>query len=160
VKLENVFRRIHPVDVELQQISRRVAGTAGGFRLDASEAGCREVETIDKGFDEPDGIFCGKVKVNHVQYSYPNTVVWDEVGGISRAIYPLDVTASSYNIRFIVIALINGRSVELANQDPIEVMDAGEQEYEVFGVTRSSSGTQHTSRRQRPVVVQFKIAPK
>src|SRR5215213_11776903 len=51
------------VDVELQQVRRRVAGTAGGFRLDAGEAGCREIETIDKGFDEPDGSFRGNVIV-------------------------------------------------------------------------------------------------
>jgi len=51
------------VDVELQQISRRVAGTAGGFRLDAGETSCPKVETIDKGLDEPDGIFCGNVIV-------------------------------------------------------------------------------------------------
>ena len=49
------------LDVELRQISRLVAGTAGGFRLDAGEASCREVETIDKGLDEPDRIFCGNV---------------------------------------------------------------------------------------------------
>jgi hypothetical protein len=51
------------VDVELQQMSRRVAGAAGGFRLDAGEASCREIEIIDKGLDEPDRIFCGNVIV-------------------------------------------------------------------------------------------------
>ena len=40
------------VNVELQQVARRVARTPRRFRLDAPETRCREVEPVDKHVDE------------------------------------------------------------------------------------------------------------
>ena len=52
--------RPHPVeiavDVELQQIGWRIAGAARRLRRDAFEPRRREIEPVDKGVDEPNGI--------------------------------------------------------------------------------------------------------
>jgi len=43
-------------DVQLEQIARRIAGSARRFQLNRSEACRREIEPIDEGVDEPNGI--------------------------------------------------------------------------------------------------------
>jgi hypothetical protein len=45
------------IDVELQQIARRVAGPACLLRRDAGEPRCRQIEPINEGVDEAHGIF-------------------------------------------------------------------------------------------------------
>ena len=44
------------VDVEFEQIARRIAGAARHLRRDAFEPGRREIELVDEGVDEPNGI--------------------------------------------------------------------------------------------------------
>ena len=44
------------VDVEFEQIARRIAGAARHLRCDAFEPGCREIEPVDEGVDEPNRI--------------------------------------------------------------------------------------------------------
>jgi hypothetical protein len=55
------------VNVELQQIAGRVAGTARRLRLDATEPGSLEIETVDKGVDEADWIIGGDVIVDRLR---------------------------------------------------------------------------------------------
>ena len=43
-------------DVEFEQIARRIAGAARHLRRDAFEPGRREIEPVDEGVDEPNGI--------------------------------------------------------------------------------------------------------
>jgi len=44
------------VDVEFEQIARRIAGAARHLRPDAFEPGRREIEPVNEGIDEPNGI--------------------------------------------------------------------------------------------------------
>ena len=52
------------VDVEFEQIARRVARPAGPLRLDPHEACLGEIEPIDEGVEEADGIVRANVIVN------------------------------------------------------------------------------------------------
>ena len=63
--------RPHPVqiavDVELQQIARRVAGAARRLRRDAREPGRREIEPVNEGVDEPNGIVGADIIVDRLR---------------------------------------------------------------------------------------------
>ena len=52
------------VDVQLEQIARRVTRPAGRFRLNPGEARLGEIETIEEGVDEPDGVVRADVVVD------------------------------------------------------------------------------------------------
>jgi hypothetical protein len=51
------------VDVELQQVSRRIAGPPGLLRPNTSEACGREIKPIDKSLDEPNRVLRAHVVV-------------------------------------------------------------------------------------------------
>ena len=55
-----------PVDVELEQIGRIVARAARRLRAHAGEPGDLEIELIDEGFDEADGIVRTDVVIDHL----------------------------------------------------------------------------------------------
>src|SRR4051794_35583781 len=55
------------VDVELQQISRRVAGTTRRLRNRADIPKRREVQPVNKGFDEPHRVVSSDVIVNRLR---------------------------------------------------------------------------------------------
>ena len=63
--------RPHPVeiavDVELQQIARRIAGPARHLRLDAREPRRREIEPIDEGVDEAHRIVGADIIVDRLR---------------------------------------------------------------------------------------------
>ena len=71
------------VDVELQQVARRVARTPRRFRLDAPETRCREVEPVDKHVDEPNRIVGVDVIVNRLRQQ--QKLVPSESGDVSHA---------------------------------------------------------------------------
>src|ERR1700694_1908696 len=62
--------RPHPVeiavDIELQEIAGRVAGTARRLRLDPLETGGLQIKPIDEGVDEADGVVDADVIVNRL----------------------------------------------------------------------------------------------
>ena len=66
--------RPHPVEiaviavyVQLQQIGRRVAGTARRLRRDADESHRREIQLINKGVDEPHRIIGADIIVHRLR---------------------------------------------------------------------------------------------
>src|SRR5580658_10052831 len=52
------------VDVELQQVARSVPGSARRLRLDPTETRLDEIDPIDEGVDEPDGIIGADIVVD------------------------------------------------------------------------------------------------
>src|ERR1700731_1743574 len=54
------------VDIELQEIAGRVAGTARRLRLDPLETGGLQIKPIDEGIDEADGVVDADVIVNRL----------------------------------------------------------------------------------------------
>jgi hypothetical protein len=62
--------RPHPVeisvDVKLEQIARRIAGPACRLRLDPREACLDEIEAIDEGVDEADGVVGADVIIHRL----------------------------------------------------------------------------------------------
>src|SRR5277367_6328292 len=52
------------VDVELQKIARRVARSPGGLRRNPCEASLREIEAVNEGVDEANGVVGADVIVN------------------------------------------------------------------------------------------------
>ena len=71
------------VNVELQQVARRVARTPRRFRLDAPETRCREVEPVDKHVDEPHRIVGLDVIV--YRFRQQQKLVPSESGDVSHA---------------------------------------------------------------------------
>ena len=55
------------VNVELQQVARRVARTPRRFRLDPREPGVRKIEPVNGGVDEPHRILGLDVIVNRLR---------------------------------------------------------------------------------------------
>jgi hypothetical protein len=62
-------RRVRPdpvevtVDVELQQVTGRIAGPPGLLRPNTTEARGREIKPIDKSFDEPNRVLRANIVV-------------------------------------------------------------------------------------------------
>ena len=54
------------VDIELQEIAGRVAGTARRLRLDPLETGGLQIKPSDEGIDEADGVVDADVIVNRL----------------------------------------------------------------------------------------------
>ncbi len=79
--------RPHPVeiavDVELEQIARRVAGPACRLRLDPPEARLGEIEAIDEGVNEADGIVRADVIVH--RFGQKKELVAFEAGNVRHA---------------------------------------------------------------------------
>jgi len=79
--------RPHPVeisvDVELEQIARRVARPAGRLCLDAREARLDEIEAIDDGIDEADGVVGADVVVH--RFWQKKKLVAFEAGNVRHA---------------------------------------------------------------------------
>src|SRR3954447_20099724 len=68
------------VDVELQQISRRVARTTRRLRNRADKPKRREVQPVDKGFDEPHRVVSSDIIVNRLrQQEQLRTIVTGKV---------------------------------------------------------------------------------
>ena len=61
----------HPLeiaaDVKLRQIARRVAWTAGNFRLDPLETSGFQIEPVDEGVDEPHRVVDAEIIVNRLR---------------------------------------------------------------------------------------------
>ena len=55
------------MDLELQQIARRIAGPPRRLRFDPREAGTRKIEPINEGLDEPNRIVDLDVIVNSLR---------------------------------------------------------------------------------------------
>jgi hypothetical protein len=71
------------VDVQLQQIARRVARPAGRLRLDPTEPGLDEIETVNEGIDKPNRIIGADAIID--RFGQKQKLIAFETGNVRHA---------------------------------------------------------------------------